>query len=252
MVDKQIKKAGKLRLHAIMEGQPVEDREHWMESVDKAIKKRKDHAKLLNQDKKKLEKVACKKNNMSFDNMSVHIASNVDTPDLRRAIALHPGAVVVGAREDAGVFVTADPAKAKDKTQWCATFWGGIIVCTACVTSGHGAAVAFKPSIGTMRRLFITPSFEAEHPTFAGLIKVAAKKRGSKWRMIDSMHAFVAEFDKAKRNHRPATVALLAREGDVFDPPLPAHARVFHDPEAFLCTVSYHDSKRSSAGVAMR
>ena len=251
MMDKQKKKASKRHVHAILEGQ-IESSEGWQEKVEGAIKRRKDNAKQLKQEKQRIEKVIGKKDDMQFANKKLHIASAADTPELRQGLASHPGASVVSSRQEADVFVVLDPAKASDKTKWCAILLGCSIVTPGCVLNGHGAALAYKPSIATLRHLYISEGFQEAHASFAKLLVSAAKQHGSKWKILGSAQSFVAAFEKAKKNHRPATVVTLVGVDESFDPPLPARARIFRDVDSFLETVTKYDCSQSSAGVAKR
>ena len=152
---------------------------------------------------------------------------------------------------EASVFVVDNPMKPPAKALWCAKLLGKTLVTPKTVCTGYGVALAYGPAIKTMRRIWCTDAFIAKNTVAMAVLRQLCSKTGSRWKLLATEADFKCEYEKARKNHRPASVCVLSRSCEQVVVDGLSNPRV-HDKDSFLATFCQPDLLKSQVGAAKR
>ena len=157
-------------------------------------------------------------------------------------------ATIVDRIEDAQYFLCSDPTNVGCRLAWASVLKGGWLVSPGCILGDRGALIKFKPATATKRWVYFSPGFLENHKTVTSFIQNLAVGK-SHWKRINDVDEFKIEFDKAKRQKRPASVIYLKTSGEDLEAGFPTNSRV-HSVTSFLESLRVIDNARTSTGTA--
>lgn len=157
----------------------------------------------------------------ALDQKRVFVEPNVDIcePRLRSAMRAS-GMERVADRLQADIFVVRNPAQVGQRTAWCCGMLGGMITTSEFILSGgrRGAAVAYSPGYRFRRTVFCTDRFRDSHPTVFEILQDTSRRRGHKWRWLQSLEDVTSMSQQYKRTGRLAELIVLACTEEVKHP----------------------------------
>ncbi len=159
--------------------------------------------------------------------------------------------VIVEDPLEASAFVVADASKPGCRVSWMSVLTGAILFPAKAVTEGSGGIIKYKAAVSNERFVWLTPDFKARHPAVTLAIEKAAVARGSRWKCLASLADFTREYQRAKRQRRPARVVLVKRKDEVLPAEVAADARVF-DVISFLESLRALDLDVTRSGMCGR
>lgn len=115
-------------------------------------------------------------------------------------------------RFGADLLLVVDPADVGRRTLAAAVLTGARLV-TARL--GAGPVIAFKPAVGTRRKIYCSVKLAEKQPALVSIIVGAAAQPGSKWKVIPNLLAFQDAKTRAINQKRPKDVVGIGTSKDV-------------------------------------
>ena len=150
-----------------------------------------------------------------FRGQSVFIADPGRTTDLDECIARYQWDMTT--MEDASLIVTPELS---EQMLHCAMLNGAWAVrpewaSALCHNTPYqGWAIKFIPATATRRLVWISPTAQEEQADAATAVRAAAARRGSRWRVAESLEDWVERKQTAKDQKNPASVIALVSDAE--------------------------------------
>ena len=150
-----------------------------------------------------------------FRGQSVFIADPSRTSDLDECIEKYQWDLTT--MEDASLIVTPELS---EQMLHCAMLNGAWAVrpewasALSHNTPYQGWAVKYNPATAVRRLLWISSAAEEEHADAAAAVKAAVARRGSMWRVAESLEDWVVKKQVAKDQKNPASVIALVSNAE--------------------------------------